>query len=444
MRAKEWLVVLCMVLCSGAGLAQEWVELSPAGGPVPAPRQNAAAVYDVQQHRMVVFGGRSSAGDLNDVWAFDLADGRWVEITPANGPAPAPRFTHNGVYDPEGHRMIIFSGREVNSQGSSFFNDVWAFDLSREVWVELEAPALRPNVRYGTAAVFDPVKKHLVMFAGFTDEGRFDDTWRFDPAATSWIEVSPESHPGRRCLHTASYDRLDHRMIIYGGQRDGALDDIWAFDLARDTWMDLTPSERPEGRFFATSVYDVRNHRILVFGGNRGGDDRTDQVWAFGLEDRTWEEIVVAGPRPPARDSAVAIYVEAEDRMVIFGGIDDGQLNDVWSLNQLSGRVPTAVQEEKDRMAPAALALAQNYPNPFNSDTVIRFVLPASGPVELAVYDLSGQQVATLAQGWRPAGTHAVRWKGRDQQGRDLASGVYLYRLRAGSRMEVRKLALLR
>ena len=88
--------------------------------------------------------------------------------------------------------------------------------------------------------------------------------------------------------------------------------------------------------------------------------------------------------------------------------------------------------------------IGQNFPNPFNQETSIRFSLPEPQEVDLAVFDLAGQRVATLVRGKRRAGTYAVRWKGRDGSGGQLASGVYLYRLRAGVRAETRKLLLLR
>ena len=95
--------------------------------------------------------------------------------------------------------------------------------------------------------------------------------------------------------------------------------------------------------------------------------------------------------------------------------------------------------------APEAHHLSQNYPNPFNSGTVIRFALPASQHVELAIHNQAGQRVATLVEGAREAGAHAIRWGGRDGTGRTLASGVYLYRLRAGGgQVETRKLVLVR
>ena len=102
--------------------------------------------------------------------------------------------------------------------------------------------------------------------------------------------------------------------------------------------------------------------------------------------------------------------------------------------------------ESRTASLPQICTLDQNYPNPFNSDTVIRFALPESADVELAVYNLAGQRVATLVRGGREAGMYIVRWDGRDDGGRALASGVYLYRLswQNGQRMETRKLLLVK
>ena len=115
-------------------------------------------------------------------------------------------------------------------------------------------------------------------------------------------------------------------------------------------------------------------------------------------------------------------------------------------IRLVAAQVPpsTAVLEEHFRPLPRTFALKQNFPNPFNSGTVIRFSLPTSSRVDLALYNLVGQKVAELVEGRREAGTHTLRWDGRDDEGRELASGVYLYRLRSGTKVETRKLLLVR
>ena len=110
----------------------------------------------------------------------------------------------------------------------------------------------------------------------------------------------------------------------------------------------------------------------------------------------------------------------------------------------LTGKPPTAIVESYEAALPRVLALEQNYPNPFNSTTVLSIALPVAVDVELTVFNAAGQQVAVLAQGRRAAGVYTFQWDGRADDGRSLASGVYLYRLRAGDEVKVRRLLLLR
>jgi hypothetical protein len=104
----------------------------------------------------------------------------------------------------------------------------------------------------------------------------------------------------------------------------------------------------------------------------------------------------------------------------------------------------TAVREQRTGAVPGTFSLRQNYPNPFNPETTIRFDLPQSQEIELAIYNLAAQRVATLVQGHREAGSYSVQWDGRSDAGHELASGVYFYRLAAGEQVETRKLLLLR
>lgn len=88
--------------------------------------------------------------------------------------------------------------------------------------------------------------------------------------------------------------------------------------------------------------------------------------------------------------------------------------------------------------------LSQNYPNPFNPVTVIEYSLEAETQVSLRVYNVTGQLVCSLVDGGKTAGLHRVVWDGRDDRGREVASGVYFYRLQTESHQESRKMILLR
>ncbi len=93
---------------------------------------------------------------------------------------------------------------------------------------------------------------------------------------------------------------------------------------------------------------------------------------------------------------------------------------------------------------PATYALAQNYPNPFNPETEIRFQLPQASHVAVKIFNMLGEEIRTLADEQREAGYHRVHWNGKDVNGKPVASGVYLYLLRAGSFSQVKKMSLLR
>ncbi|MEK7314616.1 MAG: FlgD immunoglobulin-like domain containing protein [Candidatus Eisenbacteria bacterium] len=105
---------------------------------------------------------------------------------------------------------------------------------------------------------------------------------------------------------------------------------------------------------------------------------------------------------------------------------------------------PTAVFPAP-AMAPAAAArLLGAAPNPFNPHTMIRFDLPRGTRVRLTVYDVTGARIRRLLDAPRPAGLHQIGWDGRDQRGREVATGMYFCRLEADGTSQSRKLTLLR
>ena len=107
--------------------------------------------------------------------------------------------------------------------------------------------------------------------------------------------------------------------------------------------------------------------------------------------------------------------------------------------------LPDGTTDVTPGATPAALWLAPPQPNPARgSGTIIRFALPQSQQVELAIYNMAGQKVINLVSGHRSAGAYTMHWDGRDAHQRALASGLYLYRLQAGAQIQTRKLLLLR
>ena len=93
---------------------------------------------------------------------------------------------------------------------------------------------------------------------------------------------------------------------------------------------------------------------------------------------------------------------------------------------------------------PQVTRVAGIYPNPFNPQTTVQFDLAQPAHVDLTVYDLAGRRVATLVREAYPAGHHRQIWLGRDDSGRQVASGVYLVRLKAGAVTDLKKVMLVK
>ena len=107
------------------------------------------------------------------------------------------------------------------------------------------------------------------------------------------------------------------------------------------------------------------------------------------------------------------------------------------------GEIPVRIVDGHVKI-PRAYSLSQNCPNPFNPETSIGYDIAKAGTVRLTVHALTGQQIRTLVDAERPAGSYQVTWDGADHVGREVASGVYLCRMQVGDYRAVRKMLLIR
>jgi hypothetical protein len=100
--------------------------------------------------------------------------------------------------------------------------------------------------------------------------------------------------------------------------------------------------------------------------------------------------------------------------------------------------------DENERAVPETYLLAQNYPNPFNPSTMIRFGLPRAAHVNLDIFNIAGQTIATLCSQYLEVGEHTFLWNGLNSAGEPAASGIYFYRLKTSEFTESRKMILLK
>jgi hypothetical protein len=153
------------------------------------------------------------------------------------------------------------------------------------------------------------------------------------------------------------------------------------------------------------------------------------------VDGMTFDTIAISDPLPPI--SFFAFGDVTEDAMPEIC-ISDGD-----SLF-LYGFGPTAVEEENEEDLASKFVLQQNFPNPFNPQTTIKYYLPKSSKVVLNIYNIMGQRVKTLVDGFQSVGYQSVTWDGTDKNGREVASGIYFYRVKTDYSQETKKMILLK
>ncbi|HEX2170994.1 MAG TPA: kelch repeat-containing protein [Dehalococcoidia bacterium] len=310
-----------------AELAQSGWTVELEAGP-PARRDHSLTAVPAEG-ALYVFGGRSHGNPRDDLWVFDPQQGRWSEV-PVTGARPPARYGHNALFDQAGRRLIVALGQA----GSTFFNDVWAFDPATSIWRELgpDSPD-RPSVRYGSAGAYDRLGNRFFISHGFTNQGRFDDTWTFDLGAEVWSKV-PTSGPVpiKRCLTRAAWDPAGRQLLLFGGQADQSpfLGDFWALDPDKGTWIEKRPAVAPSPRTFYGASFDEAARRWYLIGGNTAAGPVGDG-WVYDVAGDTWTRLAeTPATAPPARFSLDV--ATTTDRLYLFGGNDrSADLSDVWS-----------------------------------------------------------------------------------------------------------------
>ena len=145
---------------------------------------------------------------------------------------------------------------------------------------------------------------------------------------------------------------------------------------------------------------------------------------------------------------SLANYLSSEFKIRFQLESDGAVRKDGWYVDDIGiliYTIPTALQDEAEPVT--QFVLEQNYPNPFNPSTKIKFTIPSSVilseekklSVQLKVYDVLGNEVATLVNEKKPAGFYEVVFDASN-----LSSGIYFYRLVAGSFIQTKKLILLK
>ncbi len=271
---------------------------------------------------LVLFGGSSIGGPLNDTWTFDGTS--WAEVSVSS---PPPR-RYGAAMASLGSEIVLFGGFD-----SADLNDTWTFDGAS--WTQVLA-SNGPPPRH--AASLTTLGSQVVLFGGCFGNPcawYMNDTWTFD--GTGWTQVFiPDPSVGR---FGASMAALGTRIVLFGGCATGNscdqngcscmsfLNDTLSFDGT--AWTPLAVANPPPPRDAANMV--AFGSKVLLFGGatrTAGQTTVLNDTWTF--DGATWTQVNVSSP-PPARSIANMAALGGE--VTLYGGFDDSYLDDTWALS---------------------------------------------------------------------------------------------------------------
>lgn len=279
----------------------------------------------------------------NSVWILLLAVVLLGASCQFNSPGPQARHGAKMIYDPVGKQVIMFGGRGNGGISGDLYNDLWALDLGTQRWKEIDLSS-GPSPRLSPGLVYDPSHHQMILFGGYRNQGRDNDTWLFDLESYEWEEINPPLSPPARSDMGMAYDGTNHIVILFGGyciesQREKCKD-TWIFDPVAQTWSEMDPEPSPPVIYGHSLDYDSQLDQFLLWGGHMSVLDQggmasagyNDSIWSYNATDNHWQEIPPGiQSHPIARYWHQTAYVSEVPGLMVFGGDSGyGYKNDIW------------------------------------------------------------------------------------------------------------------
>jgi hypothetical protein len=374
------------------------------GAPMPKPRYGTTLVYDPGMERVILFDGYTTNDQFPDNygewWQLDLSGSQtWSLHYSAGNPLPLQGVGRAAVVDSARARMLIVGG-----YGPSWIS-LFSLDLvGSSGWTQIVSPGTLPPGRSYPAAVIDTRRDRLILFGG-NGAAPLNDLWALPLAAgSSWQPLAAGgTPPSPRFGHSAVYDAARDRVLVFGGidhpfsAGTGGVSDLWELTLdPAPQWHQLqSDGFLLTGRGFQTMTLDPTRDRLVLYGGT-DLIDASDQVWTLPLaHPDTWTQIFPssAGPPPLGRFAHAAVYDPRRDRIVVYGGVDQGQppFGDTWYLSFDGSSVSVAPPRPE---APGHIGLAVRWVHDSpGSGPLMAYSLETMAPASLEVFDVMGRLV---------------------------------------------------
>lgn len=243
-------------------------------GPTPEGRAGHGAVsLGPHQSRMLIFGGVSRLGRLNDLHVFDVERSSWSPVV-SSGPAPCPRARHSMAVC--GDAALVFGGRDgYRYLSDRYFNDLHCFNAARSEWFPLRTKCNGPwpAPRSGCVAeVLD--ERRMLVHGGYDEKTYFGDTWILDMVSWSWEKLpypdEPTQPPVRESHASAT---LSNAALVYGGDKAGGgfHPDLFMFDATRLRWVGSPAcSGHSPGGLSGAAMVALDDSAVVLNGGSTG------------------------------------------------------------------------------------------------------------------------------------------------------------------------------
>ena len=403
------LFVLTSSLRTQSGDLGDWFTRAP----LPTPRQEMPHAF--MNGKIYVPGGFLQGGVVtNVVEAFEPATNTWASIS------LMPVGMHHSHVAVANGRLYVLGGYETSNFSSS--SRVLEYDQNNNQWIP---KADMPRSRGAGVAV--SYNSKIYVIGGVFFQVALATNEMYDPVENNWT-LRASMPTAREHLAAAVIDSL---IYVVGGRNSaGNLNTLEAYSPATNSWRTLQAMSTARGGLAAAALHG----RLYVFGGeffDPEGPGVFEEVEEYDPVTNNWRELA---PMPVPRHGMGAVAV-GDSIFVIGGGPVAGF--GVSNVNSLFLPPATTTAVESDSRQPDGFSLFQNYPNPFNPITSIEYSLPEEVYVTLKVYDVLGREVAALVDGMQTPG-----YKSADFDASNLPSGIYFFKLIAGTFTEVKKMLL--
>ncbi len=309
-------------------------------------------VWDATDDLFYVFGGIDGAGNLlNDLWSYSPLTNQWSQInspasassTCADGTWPAPRMNAAMVWDSIHRQILLYGGIGANNR---YLGDLWSYSPSANTgtWTPIACLGNGPGARAANA-VWNG--SQMLLVGGIDKYGPLADFWSYTPdsgSAGSWQRLG-DFPAGPRAYQTLVWDSTDNQLFAFGGidlsltQRA----DFYSYSAGAG-WKAIAPASasNPLARQQGMGVWDSKDDKLLLMGGWNDNDPKGPYwgLWAYDPGTNLWDLLTpldAAGNHIiPGRTDSTMVWDAREQEAFIYAGAGNGKsgstLNDLWAV----------------------------------------------------------------------------------------------------------------